>query len=56
MGIWGVISTIGQGVARGARVVSDGVGAATATIAEAPETVRKSMAVTEITSVFQHNR
>lgn len=52
MSTWQMISKIGQGLAWGVRTVSDGVSTAAAAIAESPETVRKSMAVTEITSVF----
>lgn len=49
---WEVLGAIGKGIAKTVEVIGTGVSTATETVVTAPDNVRDSMAVTEITSVF----
>lgn len=50
--VWKVISTVGKGISKGVQLIGEGTGAAASAADSGHKAVRSSMAVTEITSVF----
>jgi len=52
MSAWEILGAVGRGIAKTVKVAADGVTTAATTISEAPETMRDTMAITEIVTIF----
>lgn len=50
--VWQVIGTVGKGVAKGVEMIGKGTGVALNAVNETQRAVRNTMAVTEITTIF----